>query len=81
MWGGGEENIRRNQFSVMSEACLTFKRKPHKMVKHTQTIRVFDDFVGLAHKGLRPCQISLINSLNAKETSHLICSANQLTGF
>ena len=51
------------------------------MVKHTQTIRVFDDFVGLAHKRLRPCQISLINSLNAKETSHLICSANQLTGF
>ena len=41
---------------------LYFKCKPHKMVKHTQTIRrqkptnclsVFDHFVGLALKGLR----------------------------
>ena len=40
---------------------LTFKPQPHKMVKHTQTIRpqqptnclgVFDDFLGLALKGL-----------------------------
>ena len=39
-----------------------FKRRPHKMVKHTQTIRrllktnclgVFDYFVGLALKGLK----------------------------
>ena len=39
----------------------TFKRQPHKMVKHTQTIRrqipmsclsVFDHFMGLARIGL-----------------------------
>ena len=35
-----------------TEAC---KCQPHKMVKHTQTIRVFDHFVGLALKGLRKC--------------------------
>ena len=42
-------------------AEVTFKRKPHKMVKHTQTIRrllhtnclsVFDHFVELALKEL-----------------------------
>ena len=42
---------------------LTFKRQPHKMVKHNQTIRrrqptrcfsEFDHFVGLAVKGLSP---------------------------
>ena len=41
---------------------LTFKRQPHKMVKHTQTtcrqqptncLSVFDHFVGLALEGLR----------------------------
>ena len=50
---------------------LPFKRRPHKIVKHTQTIRwllptnclsIFYHFVGLALKGLRdvshfsPCQ-------------------------
>ena len=42
-------------------ATLPFKRQPHKIVKHTQTIRrllptnclsVFDHFLGLALKGL-----------------------------
>ena len=42
-------------------STLTFKRQPHKMVKHAQTIRwqqptnclsVFDHFLGLALKGL-----------------------------
>ena len=42
-------------------ADTTFKRQPHKMVKHTQTIRrllptnylsMFDHFVGLVLKGL-----------------------------
>ena len=32
---------------------LPFKRQPRKMVKPTQTGRVFDHFVGLAIKGLR----------------------------
>ena len=44
------------------QTTLPFKRQPHKMVKHTQIIRqllrtnslsVFDHFVGLALKGLR----------------------------
>ena len=44
------------------EDAWSFKHKPHKMVKHTQTIRrllptnclsVFDHFVGLALKGLK----------------------------
>ena len=30
---------------------LPLKRQPQKMVKHTQTIRVFDHFVGVALKG------------------------------
>ena len=40
---------------------LTFKRQPHKIVKHTQTSRrqialtVFDHFVGLALKWLSCC--------------------------
>ena len=43
-------------------------RQPHKMVKHTQTIRrlqptnvfsVFDHFVGLAHEGLNCNESSL----------------------
>ena len=31
----------------------SFKCQPHKMVKHTQTLSVFDHFVGLALKGLK----------------------------
>ena len=47
----------------------TFKRQPHKMAKHTQTIRqqqptnflsVFDHFVGFALKGLK--EISFTNN-------------------
>ena len=37
-----------------------FKRHPHKMVKHTETIRrqfADDHFVGLALKGLIPAEI------------------------
>ena len=43
------------------QKALTFKSQPHKIVKHTQTIRrksgrivlrVFDHFVGLVLKGL-----------------------------
>ena len=46
---------------MLNSASQPFKRQSHKMVKHTQTIRrllltnclnVFDDFVGLALKGL-----------------------------
>ena len=51
------ESNQNNDFFRPSE----FKRQPHKMVKHTQTICqllptncliVFDDFVGLAFEGL-----------------------------
>ena len=41
---------------IMKLTIQPFKRKPHKMVKHTQTIYrqiVFDHFVGFALKGLR----------------------------
>ena len=57
------------------------------MVKHAQTIRrllltnyfsVFDHFVGLAFKGLILFQPNVAFHI---ETSHLICSANQITGF
>ena len=43
-------------------SCYSFKCKPHKMVRHTQTIRrqqptnclsMFDHFVGFAVKGLK----------------------------
>ena len=52
---------------------LPFKRQNHKMVKHTQTIRwqfadelfdVFDDFVGLALKGLNTRSIHLETLMN-----------------
>ena len=56
-----------------SLAEVTFKRKPHKMVKHTQTIRrllhtnclsVFDHFVELALKELTA---SLITQQNLRQ--------------
>ena len=48
-------------FLFFSYSNISFKRQPHKMVRHTQTIRrqhltsclsVFDHFVELALKGL-----------------------------
>ena len=50
---------------------IPFKRQPHKMVKHTQTIRrllpkkclsVFDRFMGLALKGLISATASIVRS-------------------
>ena len=46
--------------SSTNSSFISFKRQSHKMVKHTQTIRVlptnclsvFDHFVGMAVKGL-----------------------------
>ena len=52
----------KRQSSYNNNDTLRFKCQPHKMVKHTQTIRwqiptnclsVFDHFVGLAIKGLK----------------------------
>ena len=59
----------------MENLSLPFKRKPHKMVKYTQTIcrqkptnclSVFDHFVGLALKGLRRCKVSVIATVVMK---------------
>ena len=59
----------------MENLSLPFKRKPHKMVKHTQAIcrqkptnclSVFDHFVGLALKGLRRCKVSVIATVVMK---------------
>ena len=36
---------------LFSTDCFPFKHQPHKMVKHTQTIRVLP-FCGVAFKGL-----------------------------
>ena len=44
-----------NFLSKVTVKVHKFKRQPHKMVKHTQTIRrlsVFDHFVGFSLKGL-----------------------------
>ena len=55
-----ENNVRR-KLVVFLFLDLTFKRQPHKMVKHTQTVRrnkrtnclsVFDHFAELARKEL-----------------------------
>ena len=51
------------QEKICDRVSFTFKRQPNKMVKHTQTkhrllptncLRVFDHFVGLNFKELRP---------------------------
>ena len=61
-------DIERNQWQKMGlcdttlQAVKPFKCQPHRMVKHTQSVRrllptnclsVFDHFVGLALTGLR----------------------------
>ena len=61
------------------------------MVKHTQTIRLFDYFVGLTLKGLsyytNAFQLHrLLKKIKPSvvfhtETSHLTCYAKQITGF
>ena len=54
--------------NLMKIADTSFKHQLHQIVKHTQIIRrvlptnflsVCDHFVGLALKGLRPCQTSM----------------------
>ena len=55
-------HISKLPFEFGKGKIFPFKSQPHKMVRHTQTIRqeqptnclsVFDHFVGLALKGLR----------------------------
>ena len=59
------EEVNASQLGSIRGIFKPFKRQPHKMVKHTQTIRrqqptnwlsLFDHFVGLVLKSLRPCQ-------------------------
>ena len=54
----------------LSKLRVSFKRQPHKMVKHIQIIRrqkpaclsVLDHFVGLALKGLRIFLLRIVES-------------------
>ena len=57
-----EEILYGKLYGTKWPDILTFKRQPHKLVKHTQTIRrllptnclsVFDPLVGLTLKGLK----------------------------
>ena len=68
-----------------------FKRQPHKMVKHIQTIRlllptnylsVFNDFVGLALKGLKLFMIKFTALENetekwSKKFMQIYCVSNK----
>ena len=66
-------SLERRMFYIYSRAW-PFKRQPHKMVKHTQTIRrqqptnclsVFDHFMRLALKGFK--FDALVDALNKKK--------------
>ena len=70
------------------EQHLTQNTQPHKMVKYTQKIwrllrtnylGKFEHFVGLALKGLRPCQISILTRKQLNTSKVLNTSVPPIT--
>ena len=88
-WNSSTKTYVKIEFTshfVVMTCVKPFKRQPHKMVKHTQTIRrllltnclsVFDHFVGLALKGLIIVTARLTTTPNAISSTTNVAAARQ----